>query len=149
MQTLDLPPFTILIIKTIIKPIYVGRVIWIMLSGMFSTCLEFYELIFANQCRLLFHSGCVSIIFCSLIQFFNKIKKWADMANLPESFRSKVDKLERKFSVSTVIFKKYKPIFISVFKDPDLDPPKLPRSRKQRFVCLFSKYFVERTFIVM
>ena len=92
---------------------------------------------------------CVSILFCSLIQFFNKIKKWADMANLPESFRSKVDKLERKFSVSTVIFKKYKPIFISVFKDPDLDPPKLPRSRKQRFVCLFSRYFVERTFIVM
>ncbi|XP_067928982.1 retinoblastoma-like protein 1 [Watersipora subatra] len=68
----------------------------------------------------------------SLIQFFNKIKKWADMANLPESFRSRVDKLERNFSVSTVIFKKYKPIFTSVFKDPDQDPPRPPKSRKQR-----------------
>lgn len=54
------------------------------------------------------------------------------MANLPESFRERIDHLERNFEVATVIYKKYRPIFLSVFKDPDSDPPRQPRSRKQR-----------------
>ena len=57
-----------------------------------------------------------------------------DMANLPPDFCEKVDKLERDFAVSTVIFKKFKPIFLSIFVDPSNDPPRQPRSRKQRYV---------------
>jgi retinoblastoma-like protein 1 len=60
------------------------------------------------------------------------MKKWSDMANQPQAFRDKVDRLERNFAVSTVIFKKYEPIFIDMFKDPMDDPPKQARSRKQR-----------------
>ncbi|XP_064640132.1 retinoblastoma-like protein 1 [Lineus longissimus] len=78
----------------------------------------------------------------SLIQFFSKMKKWSDMANLPQTFRDKVDRLERNFAVSTVIFKKFEPIFIDMFKDPADDPPKQARSRKQRRLpCVVSDVF--------
>ncbi|KAG8517856.1 Retinoblastoma-like protein 1, partial [Galemys pyrenaicus] len=68
----------------------------------------------------------------SLIQFFSKMKKWMDMSNLPQEFRERIERLERNFEVSTVIFKKFEPIFLDVFQNPYEEPPKLPRSRKQR-----------------
>ena len=52
------------------------------------------------------------------------------MANLPPEMRKKVDHLERNFSVTTVIFNKFKPIFSAVFKDPVVSPLK-PKSKKQ------------------
>lgn len=66
----------------------------------------------------------------SLVQFFSKMKKWSDMANLPHEMRERVDHLERNFSVTTVIFLKYKPIFEQIFKSPIVSPLK-PKSRKQ------------------
>ncbi|BFZ13546.1 hypothetical protein BsWGS_16586 [Bradybaena similaris] len=68
----------------------------------------------------------------SLIQFFNKMRKWSDMASLPKSFRDKIDKLERNFAVSTVIFKKFEPIFLDMFVNPAQEVPRQQRSRKQR-----------------
>ncbi|NP_001135587.1 retinoblastoma-like protein 1 [Xenopus tropicalis] len=68
----------------------------------------------------------------SLIQFFNKMKKWIDMSNLPQEFRERVERLERNFEVATVIFKKFEPIFREIFQNPHEEPPRLPRSRKQR-----------------
>ncbi|XP_042267885.1 retinoblastoma-like protein 2 isoform X2 [Thunnus maccoyii] len=68
----------------------------------------------------------------SLIEFFNKMKKWQDMANLPQDFRQGTEKLERNFTVSAVIFKKYVPIFKAIFKAPSEEPPRVHRSRKQR-----------------
>lgn len=68
----------------------------------------------------------------SLIEFFNKMKKWQDMANLAQEFRQSTNKLERNFTVSAVIFKKYVPIFKSIFKAPSEEPPRVHRSRKQR-----------------
>ncbi|XP_053429523.1 retinoblastoma-like protein 1 isoform X3 [Nycticebus coucang] len=68
----------------------------------------------------------------SLIQFFSKMKKWMDMSNLPQEFRERIERLERNFEVSTVIFKKFVPIFLDIFQNPYEEPPKLPRSRKHR-----------------
>lgn len=68
----------------------------------------------------------------SLIQFFSKMKKWMDMSNLPQEFRERIERLERNFEVSTVIFKKFEPIFLNIFQNPYEELPKLPRSRKQR-----------------
>ncbi|KAJ8041704.1 Retinoblastoma-like protein 1 [Holothuria leucospilota] len=67
----------------------------------------------------------------SVVQFFSKMKNWSDMANLPRKVCDKVDRLERNFAVSTVIFKKYQPIFMSIFKKSS-EEPRPPRSRKQR-----------------
>ncbi|XP_005384775.1 PREDICTED: retinoblastoma-like protein 1 isoform X2 [Chinchilla lanigera] len=68
----------------------------------------------------------------SLIEFFSKMKKWMDMLNLPQEFRERIERLERNFEVSTVIFKKFEPIFLDIFQNPYEELPKLPRSRKQR-----------------
>ncbi|XP_028440894.1 retinoblastoma-like protein 2 isoform X2 [Perca flavescens] len=68
----------------------------------------------------------------SLIEFFNKMKKWQDMAELPPAFRHGTARLERNFTVSAVIFKKYVPIFRAMFRPPAEEPPRAHRSRKQR-----------------
>ncbi|XP_048676429.2 retinoblastoma-like protein 1 isoform X2 [Caretta caretta] len=68
----------------------------------------------------------------SLIQFFSKMKKWMDMSDLPQEFRERMERLERNFEVSTVIFRKFEPIFLDVFQNPYEDTPKPQRSRKQR-----------------
>lgn len=68
----------------------------------------------------------------SLIEFFNKMKKWEDMANLPAEFRERTKKLERNFTVTAVLFKKYEPIFQKIFKNPQEEQPRQHRSRKQR-----------------
>lgn len=67
-----------------------------------------------------------------LIQFFTKSKSWADMANMSQDFRSKIEKLEGNFAVSMVIFKKYQPIFTDIFKDPVDDISRPPRSRRHK-----------------
>ena len=83
----------------------------------------------------------------SLIEFFKKIKKWADMANLPQEFRDRIDRLERNFAVSTVIFKKYRPIFLDIFRNPADCPVRPPRGRKQRLVVTNYASVLPRPFL--
>lgn len=65
------------------------------------------------------------------------MKKWEDMANLPPHFRERTERLERNFTVSAVIFKKYEPIFQDIFKYPQEEQPRQQRGRKQRYVFIF------------
>ncbi|KAK2857710.1 hypothetical protein Q7C36_005629 [Tachysurus vachellii] len=78
----------------------------------------------------------------SLIQFFSKMKKWADMSNLSQDFRNRIRCLERNFEVSTVIFRKFEPIFLDMFQNHQVDPPRQPRGRKhRRLLCHTSDVF--------
>uniref|UniRef100_A0A8C3AG46 Retinoblastoma-like protein 1 n=1 Tax=Cyclopterus lumpus TaxID=8103 RepID=A0A8C3AG46_CYCLU len=79
----------------------------------------------------------------SLIQFFSKMRKWADMSNLPQDFRLRMERLERNFEVSTVIFRKFEPIFMDMFQNPQGGGrPRQPRSRKhRRLPCHISDVF--------
>ncbi|XP_029007007.1 LOW QUALITY PROTEIN: retinoblastoma-like protein 1 [Betta splendens] len=79
----------------------------------------------------------------SLIQFFSKMKKWVDMSNLPQDFRLRMERLERNFEVSTVIFRKFEPIFMDMFQNPQGgEPPRQQRSRKhRRLPCHISDLF--------
>lgn len=54
------------------------------------------------------------------------------MTNLSQEFRTKVERLERNFAVSTVIFKKFQPIFAEMFHDPLIENQKQQRTKKQR-----------------
>lgn len=74
----------------------------------------------------------------SLIQFFSKMKKWSDMSSLSQDFRNRIRRLERNFEVSTVIFRKFEPIFMDMFQDPQGEPPRQPRSRKHRWDLFLS-----------
>ncbi len=53
----------------------------------------------------------------SLVDFFDKSRKWGDMTNMSAEFKSKIERLERNFAVTTVIYKKFEPIFAGLFKD--------------------------------
>uniref|UniRef100_A0A3Q3WKP7 Retinoblastoma-like protein 1 n=1 Tax=Mola mola TaxID=94237 RepID=A0A3Q3WKP7_MOLML len=79
----------------------------------------------------------------SLIQFFSKMRKWADMSNLSQDFRLRMERLERNFEVATVIFLKFEPIFMDMFQNPQGgEPPRQPRSRKhRRLPCHISDVF--------
>ncbi|XP_038225888.1 retinoblastoma-like protein 1 isoform X3 [Dermochelys coriacea] len=77
----------------------------------------------------------------SLIQFFSKMKKWMDMSDLPQEFRERMERLERNFEVSTVIFRKFEPIFLDVFQNPYEETSKPQRSRKQRRKCSVKELF--------
>ncbi|KAL5467024.1 hypothetical protein EMCRGX_G031191 [Ephydatia muelleri] len=55
----------------------------------------------------------------SLIEFFRKIKKWSEMAKLSSGFTEKVETLERKFEVASIIFDKYKKEFCDIFQCPE------------------------------
>uniref|UniRef100_A0A672ZM77 Retinoblastoma-like 1 (p107) n=1 Tax=Sphaeramia orbicularis TaxID=375764 RepID=A0A672ZM77_9TELE len=92
-----------------------------------------------SETLLTFHPPCSF----SLIQFFSKMRKWADMSNLPQDFRLRMDQLERNFEVSTVIFRKFEPIFMDMFQNPQgAEPPRQPRSRKHRQLpCHISDVF--------
>ncbi|CAF1311507.1 unnamed protein product [Rotaria sordida] len=50
-----------------------------------------------------------------LFIFFDKLHKWEDMANLPDSIRCKIDQVEHAFNISSIIFEKYTKIFIEIF----------------------------------
>ncbi|XP_045778011.1 retinoblastoma-like protein 1 [Maniola jurtina] len=60
----------------------------------------------------------------SLIQFFNKIKNWMEMALMSTDFKDRITRLEHKFAVSTVLFRKFQPIFQEIFSGLTNDPPK-------------------------
>lgn len=69
----------------------------------------------------------------SLIQFFSKMRKWADMSNLSQNFRLRLKQLERNFEVSMVIFRKFELIFVGMFQNPKgEEPPRKSRTRKPR-----------------
>ncbi|KAJ8676249.1 hypothetical protein QAD02_012035 [Eretmocerus hayati] len=77
-----------------------------------------------------------------LIEFFNKSKSWAEMCNMPKDFGGRIDTLQNTFSVSSVIFQKYRPIFKDIFKNPDDDPNKPQRSRRHKTVpCTPARLF--------
>ena len=82
----------------------------------------------------------------SLLEFFDKSKKWAEMCNLPQPFHRNLDALERNFAVSTFLFNKYfEPMFKSIYTDPADDPPRPPKSRKQRCVGVDTGLLLGRT----
>ena len=54
----------------------------------------------------------------NMVQFFLKVKKWADMINLKTEIRDKIYKLECNFAVSYHLFDKYQRIFVDLFQDP-------------------------------
>ncbi|KAF5305107.1 hypothetical protein FQA39_LY09369 [Lamprigera yunnana] len=98
--------------------------------------------------RTVMEGNCVSLTsllrHCnlSLTQFFNKITKWAEMANLSEDFRQKIKRLEGNFAVSYNIFKKFTPIFNEIFKGPIDTEIRISRNRKQKApLCTTTKVF--------
>lgn len=57
------------------------------------------------------------------------------MISMPPELRRKIDKLEKNFAVSMVIFKKFQPIFADMFNNIKDEQTKSSRcSKKQKYV---------------
>ena len=69
------------------------------------------------------------LLFPSLIEFFKKMKKWIEMASLPLTFQQKIEALERKFEVASIINDKYKKVFQDLFQTAD--QKQTPNSRQR------------------
>ncbi|XP_075155249.1 retinoblastoma-family protein [Haematobia irritans] len=65
--------------------------------------------------------NCISVIkllrSCnmSIHEFSFKMKKWHDMAKLPESFLNQINKMERSYSITSNVFMRYSEIFEQLF----------------------------------
>lgn len=55
------------------------------------------------------------------------------MINMPPELRRKIDKLEKNFAVSMVIFKKFQPIFAAMFNNIKDEQTKTRCSKKQKY----------------
>lgn len=85
------------------------------------------------QCSI-FHS--IFIAMCasfSFICFLRKMEKWLEMNQnaIPREFKERIKSLERSFCVCTPIFKKFCPLFQTVFMNP-FDPVYTPTKHKRR-----------------
>lgn len=87
----------------------------------------------SNQLNSFINTLCLLHFIFSLIHFIGKSKKWADMISMPPELRRKIDKLEKNFAVSMVIFKKFQPIFAAMFNYTKDEQTK-SRSKKQKCV---------------
>nr|XP_039260464.1 retinoblastoma-like protein 1 [Styela clava] len=68
----------------------------------------------------------------SFVCFLRKMEKWLEMnTSIASDFRERIASLERSFCVNTPIFKKFLPLFQTVFLDP-FDPQNTPTKHKSR-----------------
>lgn len=65
------------------------------------------------------------------------MKKWHDMAKLPESFLNQINKMERSYSITSNVFMRYSDIFEQLF----VPPPNEKKNCKFRYNIMYNKKY--------
>jgi hypothetical protein len=63
-----------------------------------------------------------------VLEFFEKLNKWAEMINASRRLLDHVNRVQASLAVSTVVYKKFLPIFRRVFTNISITPSKKHRS---------------------
>jgi len=67
----------------------------------------------------------------SIYEFKTKIKQWCDMANLPQEFVNEIEDLDRKFSITFMLHKRFRIIMDMIFSCP-------PNEKKHsKYMCVY------------
>ncbi|XP_059620291.1 retinoblastoma family protein [Phlebotomus argentipes] len=75
-------------------------------------------------------------------EFFEKIKTWCDMASVPVVVRKRIERLNDSFTVSSVVYKKFGPLFQQVFNCPPNEEARHGKSKKAKNIpCNAVKLF--------
>lgn len=70
------------------------------------------------------------------------------MINMPPELRGKIDKLEKNFAVSMVIYKKFQPIFGAMFNIIKDEQTKPRCSKKQKYVHHFPSWYCMTYYLI-
>jgi hypothetical protein len=69
----------------------------------------------------------------SVLEFFEKLTKWVEMINGSRRLADHVNRIQSSLAVSTVVYKKYLPIFRRVFASPNSSKQSVPLNAAQIF----------------
>lgn len=58
------------------------------------------------------------------------MKKWCEMASVPPEFHARIDRLERGFAVSKLLYQKFAPIFRDMFICPPPEDMQVGKGKK-------------------
>jgi len=74
--------------------------------------------------------------------FFQKIRRWLDMTKLGSNFRERIDLLEKKFHVSSIVYKKTESQFYEIFKSSDGSGARSSKGRlRKKQACSANELF--------
>uniref|UniRef100_A0A1I8PFF0 Retinoblastoma-associated protein A-box domain-containing protein n=1 Tax=Stomoxys calcitrans TaxID=35570 RepID=A0A1I8PFF0_STOCA len=74
----------------------------------------------------------------SIYEFTSKMRKWCEMAKLPEQFLNQINKMERSYSITSNVFMRYTDIFEQLFVPP---PNEKKNSKFRTAKCPYGKLF--------
>ena len=77
-----------------------------------------------------------SMFFSRLDYFFQKIRRWLDMTKLGSNFRERIDLLEKKFHVSSIVYKKTESQFYEIFKSSDGSGARSSKGRLRKYAII-------------
>lgn len=90
-------------------------------------------------------SGLLRHCSLSVLDFLKKCKKWMEWTEASSKLVTRLEYIERKFIVSMVLFRKFKPVFLDLFKEIEplqLEPKAKKSGGKNRNVqCSSTKLF--------
>lgn len=91
-------------------------------------------------CNILIKKHFLIFIFCSVLEFFEKLSKWVEMVGSPRRLQEQVSRIQSCLAVSAVVYKKFLPIFRKLFAAPGAQDEEKKKKCKKVFELLWTLF---------